>query len=220
MHRSRSEPSLQTIDEDGEYNMKKSNSSPEFHKEDHVYKFSGDGYLGLQFTNINGKAVLTNILHNSQAFKKLSIDYINQYYVYSVNDFNFKSYNSIVQFMNFTWGRDKEISIEFKKRDDYVPCKLYRFYEQYDLLDHKDKLYELGISKYEDLTYLEYDDFKMFGICKKKIKLLCKHLGIEMPLSIYLTDNMSLKEKQTVIDTNKETNNIIYIQTNGGWLKI
>lgn len=221
MQRSKSSPSLQTIDEYMEYDIKKSTSSPEFNTDDnHIYHFSGSGLLGLQVTNIDGKAVLTNILQNSQAYKKLSIDYINQYYVDRVNDFNFTTYTSIIKFINFIWARDNDISIEFKKYENHIPCKLYQFYEQFDLLDYKEKFYEFGVSNYEDLSYLEYHDLKMFEISDKKIRILCKHLDISVPSTIYLTDSMTIEERQEIIDNNKKTNNIIYIQVNGGWIII
>ena len=66
MQRSTSVPLLDTIDEETEYDIRKSNSSPEFNQNDNnIHKFSGRGNLGLQFLNIEDNAVLTNILHNS-----------------------------------------------------------------------------------------------------------------------------------------------------------
>lgn len=221
MNRSRSVPLLHTIDEDTEYDIKKSNSSPELNDDgNHIYKFRGGGYLGLQLSNIDGKAVLTNIQHNSCAFKKISIDYINNYYVYRVNDFDFTTYNSIIKFIKFIWSRDNEISIEFKKCEETVPCKLYQFYEEYEILDYREKMYEFGVTRYEDLSYLEHHDLKLFGISDSKIKNICIHLGIELPSTIYLTNNMTIKERQEIIDMNKTTKNKLYIQVHDGWLLI
>jgi len=221
MQRSTSVPLLDTIDEETEYDIRKSNSSPEFYQGDNpVHKFSGRGNLGLLFSNIDGKAILTNILHNSVAFKKLSIDYINQYYVYRVNDFNFTTYNSIIKFIGYIWSRDNEISIEFKKYENKVPCELYQFYEQYGLIEYREKFYEFGVSKYEDLSYLEHHDLKIFGISDNKVVEVCKHLGISIPSTIYLTDSMTIQERQEIIDNNRSTKNVIYVQTKAGWLKV
>ena len=100
MNRSKSSPSLPTIIEGSVLDIKKSMSQPELTNKNHIFKLKGN-HLGLSFKNINGYAVIENIYVKSSAYNKIPGDYLNRYYVYRVNDFNFTTYNSIITHMFF-----------------------------------------------------------------------------------------------------------------------
>ena len=220
MNRSKSTPILSTIFEEETTDMKKSNSSPDFIR-NHVYKFSGRTCLGIELLEIDGKAVLGNIIHNSCAYKILPINYIHKYYIDKVNDFDFTTFNSIIKFINFIWERDHEITLEFKEYENHVPSELERFYTKYKLEEYIKLFYDLGVRTYEDLKYLEQHDLKCMNMPNEKIVSICTELNIKISNSIYLTDTMSLEERQRLIVENKKNPDIsIYVQTNAGWLCI
>ena len=221
MNRSKSSPSLPTIIENSEFNIKKSMSQPELTNKKDIFKLSGS-YLGLSFKNINGYAVLTNIYVKSSAYKKISYDYLNRYYVYRVNDFNFTTYNSIIKFINFIWSRDNEITLEFKELEDYEETELDVFYRENKLEKYISDLYDIGVTTIEDLNYLEYHDLKMINMPNDTIKKICLLLNIEMNNNIYIKNYISIHEKQKLIDDfkKKQTDGTIYIQLSDGWISI
>lgn len=221
MNRSKSSPSLPTIIEESVLDMKKSISQPELTNKKHIFTLKGN-HLGLSFKNINGYAVLSNICFNTSAYNKISIDYLNRYYVERVNDLNFTTYNSIIKFINFIWNRDNEITLELKELEDYEETELNIFYIENKLERYKTKLYELGVITIEDLNYIEYHDLKMINMPNDTIKKVCLLLNIEINSNIYIKNDISILEKQKLIDDfkKKQTDGTIYIQLSDGWLSI
>lgn len=221
MNRSKSSPSLPTIIEESVLDMKKSISQPELANKKHIFTLKGN-HLGLSFKNINEYTVLSNICFNTSAYNKISIDYLNRYYVERVNDFNFTTYNSIIKFINFIWSRDKEITLEFKELEDYEETELNIFYIENKLERYKTKLYELGVTTIEDLNYIEYHDLKMINMPNDTIKKVCLLLNIEINSNVYIKNDISILEKQKLIDNfkKKQTDGTIYIQLSDGWLSI
>ena len=213
MNRSKSSPSLPTIIEESVLDMKKSISQPELTNKKHIFTLKGN-HLGLSFKNINGYAVLSNICFNTSAYNKISIDYLNRYYVERVNDLNFTTYNSIIKFINFIWNRDNEITLELKELEDYEETELNIFYIENKLERYKTKLYELGVITIEDLNYIEYHDLKMINMPNDTIKKVCLLLNIEINSNIYIKNDISILEKQKLIDDfkKKQTDGTIYIQ--------
>tara|TARA_B100000900_G_C20536520_1_gene698622 strand:+ start:659 stop:1324 length:666 start_codon:yes stop_codon:yes gene_type:complete len=221
MNRSKSSPSLPTIIEDSEFNIKKSMSQPELTSKKHIFTLKGN-HLGLSFKNINGYAVLNNIHIDSSAYNKISIDYLNRYHVDRVNDFNFTTFNSIIKFINFIWSRDNEITLEFKELDGYEETELDVFYRENDLYKYKIKLYELGVTTIEDINYLEYHDLKIINMSDDIIKKICLLLNIEMNSNIYIKNDISIHEKQKLIDNFKKNkiDGVIFIELSDGWISI
>ena len=221
MNRSKSSPSLPTIIEESVLDIKKSMSQPELTNKKHIFKLKGNN-LGLSFKNINGNAVIENIYVKSSAYDKISCDYLNRYYVDRVNDFNFTTYNSIIKFINFIWGRDNEITLEFKEIEEYEETELDIFYRENGLNKYKNRLYELGVTTIEDLNYIEYHDLKMINIPNDTIKKICLLLNIDMNSNIYIKNDIFIHEKQKLIDDFKktQTNGTIYIQLSDGWISI
>lgn len=221
MKRSKSLPLLPTIKEDSILDIKKSMSQPELTNKTHIFKLNGS-YLGLSFKNINGNAVLANIYSKSDGYNKISYEYINRYYVYKVNDFNFTTYNSIINFINLIWSRYNEITLEFKKLEEYEETELDVFYRENRLEKYMSYLYYLGVRTIEDLDYLEYHDLNMIDIPNNIIKKLCVLLNIDVNSNIYIKNNIDILEKQKAIDDfkKKQTDGTIYIQLSDGWISI
>lgn len=224
MYKSKSLPLLTTIyecdEEEGDPTFKKSNSTPEF-IETNIYKIRGDGELGIQLLNKGNKAVLVNIIEGSVSYKKLPINLINRYYIHRVNDFEFTTFHSTLKFINLLWGRDNEIVLEFKEYLDSNKTELDKFYKKYNLDEYMESFYELGVRTIDDMKFLELQDLKNMNIPSEIIVNICKHIGIKIHNSIYLTKSMSTKEKQKIITDNRNNHNIIiYIQCDDGWLCI
>ena len=221
MNRSKSSPSLPTIIEGSVLDIKKSMSQPELTNKNHIFKLKGN-HLGLSFKNINGYAVIENIYVKSSAYNKIPGDYLNRYYVYRVNDFNFTTYNSIIKFITFIWSRDNEITLEFKEIIEYEETELDIFYRENGINKYKNRLYELGVITIEDLNYIEYHDLKMINMPNDIIKKICLLLNIEMNSNIYIKNDIAIHEKQKLIDDfkKKQTDGTIYIQLSDGWISI
>jgi hypothetical protein len=223
MNRSKSFPTLQTIFEDPEMVIKKSISNPEIVTSNTIIiRLTGVKILGLAFTNIKNRAVITNIYQNSCASEKISIEYINRYYVKRINDFNFTTYNSIIKFINYIWVRDHDIKLELEEIEDYELTELDIFYNDNNLNEYKKKFYEIGVLSYDDLEYLEYHDFIIMNIPLLIINKIAIKLKINSNGNIYITNNILIDDKQKMINEYKEGNNKgnIYIQLEDGWICI
>uniref|UniRef100_A0A6C0CY84 Uncharacterized protein n=1 Tax=viral metagenome TaxID=1070528 RepID=A0A6C0CY84_9ZZZZ len=225
MYKSRSSPSLTTIIEcdveEEDNTFKKSNSSPEFIKKN-IYKIRGEGELGIELSKKDNKAVIVNILEGSYAYKKIPINLINLYYIYRVNDFEITTFDCILKYINLIWKRDNEIVLEFKEFKEFSNAdkKLDKFYKDNKLHEYIKLFNDIGVRTFEDLKFLELQDFKTMNIPGEIIVNICKYIGIEIPKSIYLTKFMSTKEKQKIITDNSTKDVIIYIQSDDGWLCI
>lgn len=220
MNRSKSSPSLPTIIENSEFDIKKSMSQPELTNNKHIFKLNGT-HLGLSFTNTNGYAVINNIYINSSAYHKISYNYLNKYYIHTVNDFNFTTYNSIIKFINFIWSRDNEIRIELKELECYEETKLDIFYREKNIEKYRKILFDFGVYSYEDLEFLEYHDLKIMNIPDNKIQSMLETLNIKINNNIYIKNDISIQEKQRLInDFKKKSEGIIYLELSDGWISI
>ena len=149
--------------------------------------FEGDGPLGIIFSNIEEKLVVSRIKNNtvSSEYYELEINMI----VKSVNGYEAKyfTYDKMLKLINKIWEKDSEIKIKFII--DIVYKKIFKFLKDINCEEYYEKFIDLGAKDLSDLNYIEYNDLVKLGISYEKRKIISKRLGLKSNLKIPKNDS-------------------------------
>lgn len=117
--------------------------------------FEGDGPLGIQFCEINGKIVVRKIEQGTVAAEYFGL--VNEMILVSVNDslVENKKMDRVLRDINAIWGIKSEIKMKFKKP---IYPEVTRALNEHNLLKYYDKFLELGAKSFADFEYVEYSD--------------------------------------------------------------
>lgn len=126
--------------------------------------FEGDGILGIEWKNENGRLTVKNILSGTVA---------NEYYElkigYSVKQINGEEYKELSYIKNISkiidiWHRDSEIRILFDEIKTDKNVEIYNFLDENGFVRYYDNFIELGANKIEDFDYIELKDLYSMGL--------------------------------------------------------
>jgi len=150
--------------------------------------FEGDGPLGIRFSNINEKMVVSKINSGTVA---------NEYYelkenmvVDMINGFEAKyyTYNKMINLLKKYWIKESKIKIRFKY--DILYNQIYNFLEEIQCELYYDNFIHLGAKNLSDLAYIEYNDLLEMDIkYEDRIKISNK-LGFKCNLVIPKNNSM------------------------------
>ena len=117
--------------------------------------FEGDGPLGIQFCEIEGKIIVRKIEHGTVAAEYFGL--VNDMILVSVNDslVENKKNERILKDIKTIWDLKNEIKLKFKKP---IYPEVTRALNEHNLLKYYDKFVELGAKSFADFEYVEYSD--------------------------------------------------------------
>lgn len=117
--------------------------------------FEGDGPLGIQFCEIEGKIVVRKIEEGTVAAEYFGL--VNEMILVSVNDslVENKKNDRVLKDINTIWMIQSEIKLKFKKP---IYPEVTRTLNEHNLLKYYDKFLELGAKSFADFEYVEYSD--------------------------------------------------------------
>ena len=138
--------------------------------------FEGDGILGIEWKNEDGRLTVKNIMSGTVA---------NEYYDlkvgFSVKEINGEEYDDlsyikkIAKIMDI-WHKDSEIRIIFEEIKIDKNIEIYNFLEENGFKEYYDKFIELGANKVEDFDFIELTDLYSMGLTLDKGMRLYKLL--------------------------------------------
>lgn len=117
--------------------------------------FEGDGPLGIQFCEIEGKIVVRKIEQWTVASEYFGL--VTEMILVSVNDslVENKKMDRVLRDINTIWMIQSEIKLKFKKP---IYPEVTRALNEHNLLKYYDKFLELGAKSVSDFEYVEYSD--------------------------------------------------------------
>ena len=117
--------------------------------------FEGDGPLGIQFCEINGKIVVRKIEQWTVASEYFGL--VTEMILVSVNDslVENKKMDRVLRDIYTIWGLQSEIKLKFKKP---IYPEVTTALNENNLLEYYDKFLELGAKSFSDFDFIEYSD--------------------------------------------------------------
>ena len=168
-------------------------------------EFEGDGPLGIRFTNIDEKLVVSKIEEGTVAdeFIELKEDLV----VKSINNVGAKFYNydGMMKILKKFWEKESRVTIEFS--EEIVYKHVYNYLDEIDCSRYYDQFIELGAKDLSDLRYVEYDDLVKMDICYEDRRKLSIKLGLKSNLVIP-KNNSEIFEFESPKSINRERDNI------------
>lgn len=168
-------------------------------------EFEGDGPLGIRFTNIDEKLVVSKIEEGTVAdeFIELKEDLV----VKSINNVGAKFYNydGMMKILKKFWEKESRVTIEFS--EEIVYKHVYNYLDEIDCSRYYDQFIELGAKDLSDLRYVEYDDLVKMDICYEDRRKLSIKLGLKSNLVIP-KNNSEIFEFESPKTIHKERENI------------
>lgn len=171
-------------------------------------EFEGDGPLGIRFTNIDEKLVVSKIEEGTVAdeYIKLKEDLV----VKSVNNINAKFYNydGMMKILRKIWKKESRVTIEFS--EEIVYKHVYNYLDDIDCSKYYDLFIELGAKDLSDLRYVEYNDLVKMNICYEDRRKLSIKLGLKYNLVIPKNESEIFEfESPTTINREQEKIDIL-----------
>ena len=129
--------------------------------------FEGDGPLGIQFCEIEGKILVRKIEDRTVASEYFGL--VTQMILVSVNgsSVEHKKYDRVLRDINTIWDLKNEIILRFKKP---IYPEVTRALNDNNLLKYYDKFVELGAQSFSDFGYVEYSDLVGMEMSVKEIE--------------------------------------------------
>lgn len=129
--------------------------------------FEGDGPLGIQFREINGKIVVRKIEQGTVAAEYFGL--VSEMILVSVNDslVEHKKNDRVLRDINTIWRLQNEIKLKFKKP---IYPEVTRALNEHNLLKYYDKFLELGAKSFADFEFVEYSDLVGMEMSVKEIE--------------------------------------------------
>jgi hypothetical protein len=171
---------------------------PVFMKEIDIH-FEGDGLLGIEYENRDGKAVVKGSMDGTVASEYIEL--IPELIVIGYNrvDCSDMSYRALMIKLVEAWSRSSEITIRFKgthivtmgddssdshPSDSIVNEYIYQVLAESECEEYYKGLTELGAKTYADLEFIEYGDLVDIGMPLLKRRRLFKSIQMRINSNI------------------------------------
>lgn len=147
--------------------------------------FEGDGILGIEWGNENGRLKVKDILAGTVA---------NEYYelkkgliVLKIDDEEYNQYSYIkkISLIMDIWRKNSMIRIMFQEEEKEIYYDVHDFLEETGYLKYYDKFVELGAKKIEDFEYIEKDDLYVMGLTLDQVDKLYKRIKMKSTSEVF-----------------------------------
>lgn len=179
----------------------KTNSGPPVMTKSTDIHFEGDGILGIEYENIDGKAVVVGIKPGTVSSEYMKLQEGMIVMGYNKIDCSKMNYRVLMIKLIEAWSKESEIMITFRREitsdedseiescssEEELPDRnevIYQFLEENECSEYYDKFIELGAKTLEDLEYVEYSDLEEMNIPKIQRRKLFKMIKLKMKPSL------------------------------------
>ena len=147
--------------------------------------FEGDGILGIEWGNENGRLKVKDILAGTVA---------NEYYelkkgliVLKIDDEEYNQYSYIkkISLIMDIWRKNSIIRIMFQEEEKEIYYDVHDFLEENGYLKYYDQFVELGAKKIEDFEYIEKDDLYVMGLTLDQVDKLYKRIKMKSTSEVF-----------------------------------
>ena len=147
--------------------------------------FEGDGILGIEWGNENGRLKVKDILAGTVA---------NEYYelkkgliVLKIDDEEYNQYSYIkkISLIMDIWRKNSIIRIMFQEEEKEIYYDVHDFLEENGYLKYYDEFVELGAKKIEDFEYIEKDDLYVMGLTLDQVDKLYKRIKMRSTSEVF-----------------------------------
>jgi len=178
-------------------NIKTNIGAPIMKKSTDIH-FEGDGILGIEYEERDGRAVVIGVREGTVSSEYFDLQEGMIVEGYNHIDCSKMNYRVLMIKMMEEWSKTSEIMITFEREmnsDEYTEIEseeeiiylneiVYQFLEENECCEYYDQFIELGAKTLEDLEYIEYSDLEDMNMPQIQRRKLFKNIKLKISPSL------------------------------------